>query len=295
MKNFESNTIIGVDLGGTKILAGKVLDDKIIERRKTSVDSAASEKEVLEQLYSVIDPLIDESVQGIGIGVPSVVDLQKGIVYEVQNIPSWEKVHLKDKIESRYHKPAYINNDANCFAAGEKHFGHGRDQENFVALIVGTGIAAGLIINNRLFSGHNCGAGEFGMIPYLDHHFEYYCSGQFFKNKYMSSGEELHNQAKLNDAVALKIFEEFGMHLGNAIKAILYSVDPSLIIMGGSVSKAYAFFQESLWKSLQSFIYHRAIENLKIRISSNADISVLGAAALYYDSFSVQIFNDKAI
>ncbi len=63
---------------------------------------------------------------GIGVGVPSVVDIDQGIVYDVQNIPSWKEVPLGRILGERFGRPVYVNNDANCFAAGEKHFGKGK-------------------------------------------------------------------------------------------------------------------------------------------------------------------------
>ena len=65
-------------------------------------------------------------VAGIGVGVPSLVDVDRGIVYAVQNIPSWKEVHLKNALEDVFHVPVHVNNDANCFAVGECHFGKGR-------------------------------------------------------------------------------------------------------------------------------------------------------------------------
>src|SRR5690606_24955530 len=112
--------------------------------------------------------------------VPSVVDVDKGIVYDVQNIPSWKEVPLKAIMEERYGVPVQVNNDANCFALGEKYFGQGRDSKAFIGLTLGTGLGAGIILNDKLYAGPNCGAGEFGMVPYLDYHYEYYASGQFF-------------------------------------------------------------------------------------------------------------------
>jgi glucokinase len=276
--------VIGIDLGGTKILAGKIADEKVIAQKKVLVPKGGSEEDVIHSLCEAIDSVIDKEVSGIGIGVPSVVDVEKGIVYDVQNIPSWKEVHLKEVLESRYNLPVSVNNDANCFALGEHYFGKGKEYENFVGLIVGTGMAAGLIINNRLYNGANCGAGEFGTIPYLDHCFEYYSSGQFFENVYHRSGEEIFHLANQGDKEALSMFDELGMHLGNAIQTILYAIDPAIIILGGSVSQAYQHYKKSLWQNLQSFVYSPTVRNLIIDVSTNKDIAILGAAALALDA-----------
>ena len=277
---------IGVDLGGTKVLAGKVVNGQVTERFKTKVPGDGTEKEVITVICEVIDRIFDESIDGIGVGAPSVVDIKRGIVYDVQNIPSWKEVHLKDILEDTFEIPVSVNNDANCFAIGEKYFGIGRNYKSFAALIVGTGLAAGIIINDKLYNGNSCGAGEFGMIPYIDHHYEYYSCGQFFTNVYNIDGQTVYKRAMQGDKTARSMFEEMGTHLGNAINAILYSVDPEIIIMGGSVSRAYPLFKRSLWKSIEKNVYHTMSEKLKIKVSSNPDIAILGAAALYYDTLS---------
>jgi len=281
-----NHTIIGVDLGGTKIKAGRIKGE-VIEGTKTQlISSQGTEKQVLQEVISTIEALFGKTVSGIGIGVPSIVDVEKGIVYDVQNIPSWEEVHLKKHLEKHFGVPVYINNDANCFAVGEKYFGEGKGYENMMGLIIGTGMAAGVIIQNKLYNGYNCGAGEFGMLPYLDYHYEHYCSGQYFENTHSTSGQKLFKRAAGGDEEALKIFEQYGFHFGNAIIAILYALDPEIIILGGSVSKSYAFFKDALWKRLQIFAYRPVVSRLTIKVSSNPDIPLLGAAALYYDAIA---------
>ena len=79
------------------------------------------------------------------------------------------------------------------------------------------------------------------------------------------------------------MFEELGYHLGNAIIAILYSLDPEIIILGGSVSKAFKFYKDALWDRFQTFAYSPVVSRLTIEVSENPNIAVLGAAALVYD------------
>lgn len=277
-------TFIGVDLGGTKVLAAKIKGDSLVKSRKVEVPSQGSQQAVLDSIYKVIDDCMDGTVSAIGCGVPSVVDIDKGIVYDVQNIPSWKEVPLKSLLEDRYGIPVHLNNDANCFALGESYFGKGKEYDSFLGLIIGTGMAAGIVINGRLYNGYNCGAGEFGMIPYLDHHYEYYCSGQFFELVYQISGQELFAKAQNGEANALSIYQEYGGHLGKAICAILYAIDPELIILGGSVSTAYPFFEKSLWDSIRTLAFRTIPDRLTIQLSTDSDIPVKGAAALCYDA-----------
>jgi glucokinase len=276
--------VIGVDLGGTNVRVGKVQDNELKTHASTHISSEESEDVVMLEISGTIDKVFDGDVIGIGVGVPSVVDVEKGIVYSVVNIPSWKKVYLKDRLEEKYRVPVFINNDANCFALGESYFGKARDFRNIIGLIVGTGLGAGVIIDNRLYNGTNCGAGEFGHIPYKDHDLEYYCSGQRFNREYGLEGQVLFDRAQKGDAEALRIFETFGLELGNAIQAILYAVDPEIIVFGGSVSKAFPFFEKGMRETLKAFNYQHALERLVISRTEIKEIAILGAAALYFDA-----------
>jgi glucokinase len=166
---------------------------------------------------------------------------------------------------------------------GEKHFGKVKAYSNIVGLIIGTGLGSGLVLNNLLYAGENCGAGEFGMIPFREHDFEYYCSGQFFENAYGVSGEEIKQRAEGGDVKALEIFAQFGSNLGEAIKVIMLAVDPEIFILGGSASKSYEFFKDAMWKSIRKFLYVHSSDKIKVEVSETNHIAILGAAALYYE------------
>lgn len=276
--------IIGIDLGGTNARAGILQDHSLDDIRSVRINSAGAKEEVIGELFELIDSLISPKVNAIGIGVPSVVDAEKGIVYDVVNIPSWKEVYLKDILEGRYHRPVFVNNDANCFALGEKYFGEKDSARSMVGLIIGTGMAAGIIIDDCLHAGPNCGAGELGMIDYRDHNYEYYASGQYFENVHHLKGEEVFHKAQSGDQCALEIFNEFGVYLGNAIKTILYAFDPERVVLGGGVSQAYTYFQQTMWKRIHTFAYPNSLEDFRVEVSELDHSGVLGAAALYYDS-----------
>ncbi|MFA5161441.1 MAG: ROK family protein [Elusimicrobiales bacterium] len=275
--------IVGADLGGTNFRAGLVRDGKTIKTAVKAINAAAGQDELLSDFFALTDSVITPQARGIGVGVPTIVDTERGIIYETVNIPAWKDVPLKKLLEERYKIPARINNDANCFAAGEKYFGKAREFKSAVGMVMGTGLGAGLIIDGRLYNGRNCGAGEFGEIAYLDKNYEHYCSGKFFKAK-GTTGKEAFAKAACGDKAALELFEEFGSHVGEAVKTVMLAVDPEIIVFGGSVSAAFGFFEPALRKSLQSFSYKRSAENLKIAVSETADMAILGAAALIFNA-----------
>ena len=271
---------IGVDLGGTNLRAGLLKNEQILKQESIVLINKHQLESTLDQVCSTIKRLITPEVEGIGIGVPSVVDSSRGIVYNVANIPSWEEVPIKDILEEKFDVPVHVNNDVNCFILGEHGFGQVRDFQNVVGIAIGTGLGGGIIIENKLYCGTNCGAGEFGLLPYKDHNIEYYCSGNFFEVFHNRSASEVYTAAKDGNVKALEIWEEFGAHLGEALMAVLYSYDPDAVIFGGSISQAHEYFGNAMLARLRKFDYPESIKKLKVFYSNTPGINLLGAAAL---------------
>ena len=242
---------IGIDLGGTKVRAARIIGQSCKTYAESLMPKKGTEKEIIDIIKEIISKLLDKNVKGIGIGVPSLVDQKLGIVYDVQNIPSWKKVLLKDVLESHFNISVFINNDVNCFALGELNYGLGKKLNSFVGISIGTGIAGGIIINKKLYNGFNSGAGEFGMLSYKNKNYEHYCSGQFFDKIHGVKGEYLYKRAKDGDSSAIKIFNVFGEHLGNLLTQVMYTYDPEQIILGGSISEAFGFFKKGIQRSFK--------------------------------------------
>ncbi|HEU6447225.1 MAG TPA: ROK family protein [Verrucomicrobiae bacterium] len=273
--------LIGVDLGGTNVRAGLVQSGRILNL-ESHKHADFGKNQIIEEICRVIEKVLQPGIRGIGLGVPSAVDA-KGTVYAVANIPSWRKVPLKEILEKRFRLPVFINNDAKCFALGELHYGAGRGYKNLVGLIIGTGMGAGVIVEGKLFSGTNGAAGELGHMPYLEHEFEYYCSGRFFQREFGVDAFAAEQCADAGDAKAKKMFEAFGEHLGNAIQAVLYAYDPEVIVLGGGVSKAFRHFEKAIHKNLKIFRFQAGLKKLVIAPSKHPHIAVLAAAALCLD------------
>lgn len=280
-----SDHIIGVDLGGTNVRSALVQGETIIKTFESQISSKGSEKEVIDEIISCIENVFNQDAKSIGIGVPGIVNTQQGIVYDVQNIPSWKKVYLKDIMEKHFNIPVYINNDANCFAVGESIYGHGKGYNHVVGLILGTGVAAGMVLNGKIYEGRNCGAGEFGMLPYLDNNYEFYCSGNYFKHFHQITGDYAYLEAEKGNTKMNDIFSDYGKHLSMVIKAVLLTIDPEIIVLGGSVSKSFHLFRESLMNNLLDFSYRPVIENIIIKPSSGENKALLGAAGLGLNRF----------
>ncbi|HOC42419.1 MAG TPA: ROK family protein [Thermoanaerobaculales bacterium] len=279
-------TIIGVDLGGTKVRVGAVAGGRVARAVSRPISGQAAEQVVLEEIASAIAELHDEQVVGIGCGVPSVVDVATGTVFEVENIPSWKRVPLKAVLERRFSVPTYVNNDANAFAVGEHVFGKGRAYRDLVGLTLGTGLGTGVIIGGLLHSGRNCCAGEIGAMPHKGLTLEDWCAGRFFLREGGVSGGEAHERARSGDAAAIALFERFGRELAEAVMIVCCAYDPEAVILGGSIAAAFDLFEAPMRAGLAAFAYPHVIERLVIEASELADAAVLGAAALYVDAMT---------
>lgn len=272
---------IGIDIGGTNVRVALVDETGILKILKEPCKADQPENVVIDHIKSMIKEIITPEVVGIGIGVPSAVDIEKGIVYNLNNIPSWKEVHLKEKLEKEFSLPTYINNDANCFALGHKYYGMAKSYSNIVCIAMGTGLGAGLILNNELYMGANTCAGEIGCVPYLDSTYEGYCSSHYFKRFHKNTTSlELFNKAQNNDKEALNIWDDFGKHVGALLSFVLFTYDPQIIIFGGSVSKSFKLFSPAMNRYLKNFLFPKNIEKLVIQLSEIKNISVLGASSL---------------
>lgn len=275
-----SKSVIGVFFTGQKLKAAYIENGVVANVIDKEINNLDTEEHIIKKLVNSIESIFNRSIEGIGIGVPGIVDIKNGIVYKATNVPSWKKVHLKDILENHFGVPVHVNNDANCFALGEKYFGTTKDFEHTAGIILGVGVGVGIIINSKLYSGQNCGAGEFCSIPYRNHDYEYYCSAGYFKEKYGLPFSTLLKRAQKDDKIALAIFELYGTDIGNLIKAIMYALDPQAVVIGGTLSEAYPYFKEAMLRAVDDFSYQNSSENIQILRSDEPNIATYGAAAL---------------
>lgn len=274
--------VLGIDIGGTSIVGGKIEDGRIVGQSKAGTRASEGGDVSLGVLKSVVAELVDGQTRAIGVGVPSVVDRKTGIAYNVQNIAGWDEVDIRGILERKFGLPVFVDNDANCFAFGEKIFGKGREFSNFVGVTLGTGVGSGIISAGRLLPDANCGSGEFGEVRIGGVKFDDWCGSHFFPDETGMSGAELSALARRGDAKALKAFEEYGRRLSELIKLIVLVLDPEAVIFGGSIAKSFDFFGDAIHANLADFPYPKSIEKLQILASDSNDSGVLGAASLCF-------------
>lgn len=271
---------IGVDIGGTGIKAALVENGAVVQKRAEPVKAMEAADVVIDQVRQLIQQLYTTGVNGIGIGIPGLVNPNTGLVYDVMNIPAWKELDLAGILKADFPVQIALQNDANCFALGAFETRRHIERTSLAALTIGTGLGTGLVINGELMSGLHGGAGEFGLISYQEHDIEYYASGRFFENCHQRSGLEVFEAAQKDDPEALLLYAELGKHLANALKTIMYAVDINYFILGGSVSGAWPYFSPAMLQELQHFSYQQALATLVVEQVTNPDAALLGAAAL---------------
>jgi glucokinase len=273
---------LGIDIGGTNISFGLVENGNVVKGFSVpSFSHEATQEQTLDYLSAQIRKLLLPTVEKIGIGVPSVVDVKRGIVYDTQNIPSWQEVPLKEALEARFKIPVAVNNDANCYALGV-YGTYPADQkpDTLVVITLGTGVGLGIVNDGKLFCGANCGAGELGCLPYKDSILEDYVSKKYFTGADWVSYDAF-KAAQAGDAEALRLLKEFGEHLGVMVTTVMYAYDPDRIALAGGVANNYPFFRQSMMDYVRAnFPYRKAVERLEFDICTDNNLPVIGASLL---------------
>lgn len=276
-----NSKVLCIDLGGTKLSLAHVCNGNISNQQAYAVTKNESLSEFNKFLFNAIAPFMTDEVTGISIGVPSLIEMSSGKVVETVNIPAWQNVEIKTLLEQQFKVPVIVNNDANCFAVGEFHYGSGKDCKNIIGVCMGTGLGAGLILNGKLYTGKYSAAGEFGSFPYLDATIEDYCSGKLFTNYFGTTGALAYRKASEGCEKTRQIFKQLGCHIGAALHQVILSFDPDKVVLGGSVSHSFGLFNTSMMQTLKELTHPTLFENLQVVQSELPHAALLGAYHIY--------------
>ena len=251
----EALHAIGVDLGGTKILAGVVTRDGNVIRRHERATPQDSQEHVIAELEAVVAELLDDSVGAIGFGAPSPIDAARGLVVKCVNLPL-ENAPLRDHMRERFGKPVGLENDANAAAIGESRAGAGRGVDDLVMLTLGTGVGGGVVSGGRPFRGRNGEGAELGHVVIVHDgrpcqgachgrgHLEAYVSGHAATEaarEAFGPSADAHRLIRLaneGDAAATKLLTELARHLGSGIGSFVNVFAPELVVLGGGFGVA---------------------------------------------------------
>ncbi|WP_243373554.1 ROK family protein [Geotalea sp. SG265] len=309
------NVCIAIDIGGTNLRlclvdgAGRVL---FRERQPTDIDRGRDD--FLGRLCSGIARLKRKGaaeggrVVGIGVGVPGLIS-NEGLVYSSVNLRPLEGLNLRQQISETMELPSFIVNDANAWAWGEKCFGAGKGMASFLMLTLGTGVGSGLVLNDRLWTGIDGVAGEFGHATVEPAGRPCRCGNHGCLEQYASANaivsatlEALHkggdsclsatspmeitsamiaDAAAKGDALARSMFDEAGRYLGIAAAAAANMLNLEGIILGGGVAASFGLLVEAMRREVVARAFPIPARRLRIiRSELGDDAGILGAAAM---------------
>jgi glucokinase len=247
--------VIGVDLGGTKILAGVVDRDGAVERRRELPTPLESQDELLRGLAEAVEDVLSEDVAALGFGIPSTIDQRSGNAVTSVNIPLAD-LDLRGAMHERFGLPVGIDNDANAATLAEWAHGAGRGTRHMVMLTLGTGVGGGLILDGKPYRGAIGAGAELGhMVIDLDGppcqgactgrgHLEVLASGHAATTAAMerfgpaADAHRLVRLANEGDSDAVAILAEIGSRLGAGMVSLVNIFNPELIVVGGGFAAA---------------------------------------------------------
>jgi len=276
-----SKLYIGVDIGGTSIVAARFSDNEMLDKKEVPTGADRPAEQIMESLYEAIALVMTDEVVGIGIGMPGFMNVDTGEILQINNIKPFNGFFIKPAVEKRFNLPTFQNNDANCFALGETYYGAGKKYNNLVGITLGTGLGGGIILNRKIHTGLMGGAGELGCVPFHGGISEDICSAALFKNKYQTTGKELYNKAKAGDQESLTVFDELAHNIGELIRMVTYILAPEAFVIGGSVANSWDLLEKTLRDDLNSKFLAPMISKEVDLVKAELDNAGLyGAAAL---------------
>lgn len=247
--------VIGVDVGGTKILAGVVDRQGEVARRVERRTPLTSQTELLGELDTAVESLLDDGVAALGFGLPSTIDQRSGRAVSSVHIPLAD-LDFRDRMAERFGLPVAIDNDGNAAAVAEWQLGAGRGTSHMVLLTLGTGIGGGLILDGRPYRGSIGAGAELGHIV-LDYggipcggacsglgHFEALAAGPAGDEAAVRrfgdgmAARDLVAAAREGDEGAKEDLAEIGRRLGAGIASFVNIFNPEVVVLGGGFSDA---------------------------------------------------------
>ncbi len=275
-----SKLYIGVDIGGTSIVAARFSASEMIEKAEVPTGAERPAEKIMESLYEAIAKVMTKEVVGIGIGMPGFMNAETGEILQINNIPSFNGFFIKPRVEEHFKLPAFQSNDANCFALGETYYGAGKKYNNLVGITLGTGLGGGIILNRKIHTGLMGGAGELGCVPFHGGMVEDISSAALFKNKYNTTGAEMYKRAKAGDKQALAVFEELATNIGEMIRMVMFILAPEAFVIGGSVANSWDLLEKPLRKEVDKFLVPMISNKVELVRAELDNAGLYGAAAL---------------
>jgi glucokinase len=310
---------IGVDLGGTHLRAAVVDTDSgaVVALEKTNTPAFQGPQAVVDCMAGLVRSVIASSgmiqseLGGIGIGVPGLIDMERGVALLLPNIPgNWSSVPLAASLSQKLGLPVHLINDVRSITLGEWTFGAGRGVDTMACYAIGTGIGGGVIVNGRLHLGISGSAGELGHQQVELNGLECNCGGRGCLEMYASGPAIASNAVKavvqrrpsrisalvehdLNkitvevvlqaaregDALACELFQQAGTYIGMAVANTLLTISPERVVFGGGVSAAGELLLEPVRQFVRQRVHLVPVDCVElVRAALGDEAGLLGAA-----------------
>ena len=311
--------ILGFDVGGTKSIVGAADESgSVVAMKRIETEGRLGPAQALARMKAAAHEVVDQAgvpVDLIGIGCGGPLDRKSGTLYTIPNLPGWEGICLTREFGDEFGVPAYLENDANAAAMGEHLFGAGRGVDDFVFLIVGTGIGGGIVANGRIYRGHGENAGEIGHhkirpdgppCPCGDRGcLESLASGtsiartareglaskpKTILTDWIASPDDVTAEmvaraAKEGDEFASRVWSGCMLDLGIGVANIVNILNPRMVILGGGVTKAGDMLFEPVRKVVRERAMPALAADVEIVPAGNGDLmGLMGAFAVALDA-----------
>jgi glucokinase len=322
-ESIMAKLIVGIDVGGTKVAGGLVsLKGHLVKSLVVPTHAEKGFKTSCNQIVHLIERLLKlaggrDNVAGVGVCAPGPLNPKTGVIINPPNLPGWRNVRLAHLLESHFHLPAKVENDANAAGLAEVLFGAAVGYRDIFYVTVSTGIGTGVIIDKKIYHGKNGVAGEGGHVS-IDFRSPYRCgcgtlgciealaAGPGMARRARVALEQEHSRpsllrglsggnlgkitpvmiqeaARKGDDLAKSIIDETGFYLGVWLGGMMSLFYPEAIIIGGGVAQIGEPLFEKIRQTMPHYtINRRFVEKLPILPAKlQKNVGVYGAASVF--------------
>jgi glucokinase len=293
----DENTVIGLDIGKTKVSAGLVTTSGIVKIRSVQpTDLKGGASAIIAQCRQMVHDIItDSSVlpRAIGIGATGIIDRENGVILKSGTIRDWRDIHIREEFEEEFQVPIAVDNDTYAAALGEAKFGAARGNITAVYMGISTSIGFAVIKDGELWRGSHSVAGQIAYLPLYNSNYTAHD---------LAGGKGLSDRASVAIGLPVKTGDVFLMAKEGKIEAISIvedaveatasilawvqqTIDPNLFILGGGVALGEQTFIELVQSRLEQLLNHYKIRIQSARLvpaSLGSDSGLFGAAALAF-------------
>jgi len=314
--------ILGIDLGGTKILTSVINPEGEMLSRDHSVTPAAEGPEgVIRAILASAGRAVEgaslamDRVSAVGVGAPGLADTEAGILFTSPNLPGWKDIPLRDLIQEKLKKKAFLINDGNAAALGEYYFGAAKGVRHFIYVTISTGIGGGIVIDGKILKGSRGMAGEIGHTTIDDEGPPCHCGNRGCWEA-LASGTALAKAARKeieegadttiltlaegkieqvtaqtvqwaaekDDPLAHQLIHKTAYYFGVGLANLVNLFNPEMIVIGGGLSNMGDRLLQPAYRVAEERAFNRAYRTVRfVRAALGRNSGVLGAAAFALD------------